>query len=436
MTERRLRFISLLLVASLALPAAAAAADWPVERGNGERWGLADFEGGATMTPLWELTDFHSGGWVGHFTGGFVVSGETAYLAGLGVRAVDLSTGAKKWQTDVAYTKQINAIAPPALTPDGTLLVPTDAGLLGLGSEGAVKWRVEGARCGAATVGADDTAYMNCDKLMAVAQDGTVRWSRAEISTAGGAEIAIARDGTLRVAYARISDDVAERGGRLAAFDPATGATTWEYRSPAGGFSFGPIVVGPDGTTYFGDPNARSTRAIDASGRDLWVTPAAERTDHPVLFWGQGGKLVVFHDGFNILVIDPKTGLRESAVLKTKKGLGDPAILLHGGVFIGRHHKEVFATGADGVRLWEAPQNGTEQIGGLAVSKGGILLYASDAGFGALRLSGDSPNTPTPTPPTPSAPADPAAPPSETPSLGAAMIALGIASAALLMRRR
>ncbi|MCP5527880.1 MAG: PQQ-binding-like beta-propeller repeat protein [Verrucomicrobiales bacterium] len=233
------------------------------------------------------------------------------------------SDGSPDW----AFTELAAPVAPPAVSPDGSVLVVNQTELVRLTPTGTVDWRrpLASGRPNPPTLGADGRIYLpHADTLWALNPDGSEEWQHAIPILPGMGPIpsALGPDNQLRYSDGRTLYRLDDRGAETWRFDLLIGegnlslgsdgslyaATskflcvafgrdgTPRYQIKIQGTSNREAVLGSEGRAFVTGPFSRHT-ALDALGAEIWhyageqVSPLTAPT--PLLADRDGGMLVV-----------------------------------------------------------------------------------------------------------------------------------------------
>ena len=193
--------------------------------------------------------------------------------------------GTLRWRYENRAKRNFGIEAPPAVAPDGTVyVVENGGGLVALDPTGAVRWRRPGwGDYGWPTpmVGPDGSIYVGGEAfgtqmkvVEALRPDGTVKWRRQDLSTAGFyTGLALSADG--KVVYRPSLD------GTIYALDTATGATVWARRVTTDTLGGSPALSG--NSILYVQGLAGAVYAVDATnGSLLWE----HQYDYPSGYWG------------------------------------------------------------------------------------------------------------------------------------------------------
>lgn len=252
---------------------AAPSGSWPELHGNAANTGYADAgppDGAVTLrwrTDL-SLPDTDSGGLSA--SSPVVRDGLVAVADSARVHALDVTTGAHRWQSDpisptdrdTIYEYEANT-ATPAIGADGTVYVGTTDGVVALdATDGQVRWRFDDlARAGAPTV-VDDTVYVAGSVTVAAlaVSDGRERWTR-QIAWDPALDPPAVGDGVV----------VVPADGATVGLDAASGDQRWRADVTAHTYA-----VVDDGTAFVGNGSG-GLHAIDlATGEIDWTFSRGE----------------------------------------------------------------------------------------------------------------------------------------------------------------
>jgi outer membrane protein assembly factor BamB len=278
--------------------------------------------------------------------GGLAAAGSSLYVTtGAGeVLALDAATGALRWRARLG-----SAISgPPTADAARVYAIGRNGSAAALdASNGRILWQIESAPraggmlgAGAAALDGAGAVYLpfSGGQIEAVGTDGATKWRAA---------VAGQRLGRAYAAFGDITGDpvlaggrlfVGTAGGRMAAFDAATGEAIWS--APEGALN-APLVVG--GSVFVVNDEARLVRMDAATGEVIWAQtmPYFEKdrprrlkaiTAHygPVL---AGGRLVVASGDGALRLFDPASGalLGQSEI---PGGAASPPALLGGALLV------------------------------------------------------------------------------------------------------
>jgi outer membrane protein assembly factor BamB len=266
----------------------------------------------------------------------------------------------------------------PALAPDGTLYVGTDAGLSAVTNNGVMasnKWTFPAGRGGAPAIALDGTIYFGSEDrhLYAVNSDGTQKWAFTfrEITPTPPA---IAHDGTLYV-----SGD-----GILYALTPA-GATKWAYTNYNNGV--GSPILGADGTVYVGSGGGGVFYAFSPSGTVKWsFNPGNGASIADSAAIGSGG--TIFFTSGRLNAITPQ-GVR-LWVTTNDFSTSSPVVGQNGTVYVEGSGHTLCAVNSGGELQWEFPGDGKRYNPPAtpAIDSAGVLYYCVSNSVLAVNAQG------------------------------------------------
>lgn len=318
----------------------------------------------ATIAKTGDREVAYVGTHAGRFVGAAVDNGELV---------LDLDLGARVW-------------ARAAQTPEGLLLVGGDDDQLRaidptkgevvwtqkLGNcEGSSKPGPEGARCdvdGGPTVAADGSIYVGADGLYKLNAKGETQWQwppdgdrRKHVFAAP----LLGPDG---------STYFGDQAGYVNAVD-ARGETRWRYHVQADVDGSG--VLGPDGTFYVGADNGR-IYAIRADGSLKWSF-VAQRDIRSAMSLGTKGQLYAtsFDKNLYALGIDGavKWVLPTGAVVHAS-----PVVDSQGRIYFGSQDDHLYAVSPKGKVLWRYELPGDIDAS-VAIAADSTLIVGCDDGF-------------------------------------------------------
>ena len=248
-----------------------------VRRDGTPAWSLA---GGPTMSPT-----IGADGAI-YFTTNTADTGQ--------VVAVEPS-GTVRWKANIGHT-----ITPVLVGADGTVYATDDSGTLTAlnGADGSVRFTRTNVSNGDWTTPAmasDGTMYMAYGNVTAMSATGNLLWQVPLQGSISG--VALGPDGTLYVPF--FGDATAGTTGGVRALDPATGATRWKVNFADDG-EWLPAVAG-DGTIY--QPGVFALYAIDKNGKLLWVFPVGDYIGGVSL--GGDGTIYVSGRDENLYALNP-----------------------------------------------------------------------------------------------------------------------------------
>jgi len=270
----------------------------------------------------------------------------------------------------------------PTIGADGAIYFTTNTAdygqVVAVEPSGTVRWKTNiGHTIAPVLVGSDGTVYATDNNRTLTALngvDGSVRFTRTNVSSGDWTTPAMASDGTMYTAY-----------GDVTAMT-ATGTLLWQV--PQQGAISG-VALGPDGTLYlpfFGDSTARTTggvRALDpATGATRWTVNFADDGEWLPAVAGDG---TIYQPGqFALYAID-KTG-KLLWVFPVGDSIGGVALGGDGTIYLSCRDENLYALNRDGSVAW------TLQVGqashGPAIGADGTLYVEGTAGLMAIGCTG------------------------------------------------
>lgn len=304
---------------------------------------------------------------------GVTVSEDTAYLAyNRHVYAIQLSNGNQKWRFPAEPDNRISFYAPPALTPDGQLIVGSyDNVLYSLNPQtGQQNWTFDQSRnrfVASPYVSEKGIFAPDADKnIYALGLDGSLLWR----STTGGPTWAQpVADADCECIYLPSMDH------HIYAFSADDGSLRWKTES-LGGAVVGTPALSEDGLLYAGT-FAKAIVAIDSEdGSMVWPAPA----DTEGWVWSgpalDGNNLYVGDLNGNFYALDAASGaIRWQLAPEQLDGpiVGTPLILADT-IYFNTEAGSLFAVSPQGAIRWSV------NIGGSLytppVAAGDIILVA------------------------------------------------------------
>lgn len=239
---------------------------------------------------------------------------------------------------EVAWTVVASTPVVPLIAADGTLYVPTAAdGLLALAPDGSTRWtapQVAVEMPDLFAIGGDGTIYAvhgeqgttDLTRLSALRPDGTLAWSsRFGTCQSGGVGVALGQD---RSIYTVVHDGAGCTSNgyvaRVVAFAP-DGSTTWSHAFATSEFPTSEgLPVGIDGNVYvaMGSPSPGgqldSVVAIRPDGTQAWRTTTRNGGDIAV---APDGTLYV-QDGTSVTALRADGSVRWQRVLQPRPASG------------------------------------------------------------------------------------------------------------------
>ena len=309
---------------------------------------------------------------------GVTVADGTAYVAaGPAVYALDAQTGTFKWAFQ-GEGKTFSAYAPPALTPDHTLIIVGDYGgeLYALRPDGTVAWKFLEAQSHyvAAPLVTNTAIYApNADgTLYALDLSGKLQWTFAAQGPLWGTPVS---DGQRLY--------LPSLGHHLYALDAATGALVWDV-DLGGSLASQPTLV--DGVLYVGTFDDAVVALQAEDGKVLWkakaqgwVWSAPAYADDMLFFGDLSGHFFALHaaDGQTVWSEAPDGPI-----------VGQPAVQ-DGVVYFTTENGTVLAFSTDGTPRWQHTLQG--ELYAAPVVDGDLLFispYKGDALVVALTREG------------------------------------------------
>jgi outer membrane protein assembly factor BamB len=300
------------------------------------------------------------------------------------------TNGSVRW----TYSANSRTLASPAVAADGTIYVPTAAGVDAVNPNGTRRWRwsagISVPFCTPA-IGADGTIYVignpNDALLIALNPNGTVRWSLYLGGTEVRSSPAIGPDGRIYVTNGQTP------GGYLYCVNP-NGTIAWRLYLDWEANST--PCFGEDGTIYVGSANYLN--AVRPDGTLLWRFP----TFYPV--WGhvsRSGNRLFFGSWDYTFRSVSTAGQSQWMVLTTNIFESGPAVDSNAVLFASRSG-DLNRYTLSGVFQWRASisvASSAPAIGAdgtiYVVGNGGITIYAITQSNGLTRwrasLSSSSP---------------------------------------------
>jgi len=285
------------------------------------------------------------------------------------------SNGLQRW---VFPAGQFNTLSPPVIAADGTIYLGAASNLLAIRQDGTLKWSfATGSQIyTAASIGADGTIFVGSDdfKLYAINPDGTKKWSYPTGNNVGTSP-AFAADGTI---YFGSSDDY------LYALNP-DGTLKWKFFALA--YVDSSPAVDSDGTIYFGagygtffavNPDGTQKWAFDTGGISGIVSSPAIAPDGTIYFGSWDHNLYALNHNGTKKWVFPTNDLIWTA----------PAIAQDGTIYIGSDDKNFYAVNPDGSLKWKfTPGNKVESSAAIG-SDGTIYFGSMDFNVYALKPDG------------------------------------------------
>ncbi|MFM8618236.1 MAG: PQQ-binding-like beta-propeller repeat protein [Opitutaceae bacterium] len=206
-------------------------------------------------------------------------------------------------------------------------------------------------------------------RLVAVAADGTVRWSILRPDGIS-ASPAVGPDGTV---YAACYD------GKLYAINPANGAIRWQY--DAGSFIVSSPAIGEDGSAYFGAGDGR-LHAVDARGVRRWTFQTGDWVESsPAL--GADGTVYFGSRDRSFYAVAPD-GREKWRFAVSGAVTASPALGADGTIYFGAADQRMYALFPDGRKRWDFFTNGDIQASPVLGADGAVYFAALDSSFYAL----------------------------------------------------
>jgi outer membrane protein assembly factor BamB len=231
-------------------------------------------------------------------------------------------SGTVRWKANIGHT-----IAPVMVGADGTVYATDNNRTLTAlnGTDGSVRFTRTNVSSGDWTTPAmasDGTMYMAYGDVTAMTATGTLLWQVPQQGAGSG--VALGPDGTLYVPF--FGDTTAGMTGGVRALDPATGATRWTVNFANDG-EWLPAVAG-DGTIY--QPGQLALYAIDKKGKLLWVFPVGDYIGGVAL--GGDGTIYVSCRDENLYALNPDGSV--AWTLQVGQAARPPAIGADGTLYV------------------------------------------------------------------------------------------------------
>jgi hypothetical protein len=275
------------------------------------------------------------------------------------------STGTRKWE--VRCTAPYSTIASaPAVSGDGTVFVQSDDAVRAFGPDGGLRWQYDlyWGRPSCPAIGDDGTVYIATnDSLLALSPQGVRRWAWYH-GEQYAADPAIAPDGTIFLA-----SEVA-----LHAVSPS-GSARWRAMLPGYSYSSKPLALGPDTTIYV----ARSDQllAFSPSGAQRWaVAPGYYGSLYGPAVGTDG---VIYTGSYNCVGAQNPDGSvlwRNTAVnAQATPALSADGLVYHAG------WPPVSCVTTSGVLRWTFEDTARSGAAGLALGPDGTIYCATGSGL-------------------------------------------------------
>jgi outer membrane protein assembly factor BamB len=294
---------------------------------------------------------------------GLATDGQTAYLAdGPSVYAVNISDGSELWRYPGSRNGKLAFYAPPAITPDGLVIVGsagTDTSLIALNpadinpdTKAPVEaWKFSGAKDHWVAA----PLVVN-NKLFAVNSDGNLYVLDLQDGQSVKNATTVKLDGRL---WSQPTSDgervfVTSLDHSVIAVDVNTYKVLWH--EDLGGAVPGSAILGADGMLYVGSLASRLERFDPATGKHqsvldaknwVWSTPSV---DGDTLYFGDV-------DG-NFYSFNTSTGKVNWNPVKPDGPITASPLIQNDHILLATESGSIFAVGKDGKVLW------TQQIGG------------------------------------------------------------------------
>lgn len=283
---------------------------------------------------------------------------------------VSHNPGFEKWRVE---TEQVQCT--PVIADDGTIY--SEGGyenlgdyLLAINDDGSMKWRYKTngwVRHASPAIADDGTIFVSSwdHKLYAVNQDGTQKW---RVNVGGiGADVTIGDDGTI---YVGTYHDFVH--GDIVAVYP-NGTIKWKYAT-VHAVQASPAIA-DDGTIYAGT-YAGYFYALYPNGTLKWEYKTGDHINGPASIAEDGTVYVGSYDGY-LYAFYPDNGTRK---WKTRIGWGtetNPSIDKDGTIYVGG--EELYAINPDGTMKWAIPLGTGHSITGSspAISADGIIIVGT-----------------------------------------------------------
>jgi outer membrane protein assembly factor BamB len=227
-------------------------------------------------------------------------------------------------------------------------------------------------------VGPDGTLYVvcadvDCEYLVALSQDGQVRWSFEAFNSNVSAP-AVGPDGSVYV----------HAGSSLYCLDPVTGHPRWSRALPLYSSSRVSIALGADGRVFAAVE--RAIAAFSAGGDSLWSRSLSG-------YWQTGP--VVRHDGSvcvavgeSLLCLEPGGDLRWARVVNTDYVAAYALACAPDGAVYFAGNEVLWAIAGDGTLKWTVPLPSDERCAGAAVGPDGAVYVGIRDSLCALNSDG------------------------------------------------
>lgn len=206
-------------------------------------------------------------------------------------------------------------------------------------------------------------------RLVAVAADGSVRWSILRPDGIS-ASPAVGADGTI---YAGCYD------GKLYAINPSNGAIRWQY--DAGAFIVSSPAIAADGTAYFGAGDGR-LHAVDARGALRWTFQTGDWVESSPALGADG--TVYFGSRDRVFYAIAPDGREKWRFASAGAITGSPALGADGTLYFGSADQRMYALFPDGRKRWDYFTNGNIQASPVLGADGAVYFAALDTSFYAL----------------------------------------------------
>jgi eukaryotic-like serine/threonine-protein kinase len=305
---------------------------------------------------------------------GFTVNQETAYLAfNQYVYAVSIPNGEFLWRFPAEPERNVSFYAPPALTPEGSLIVGSfsqggpEAKLYSLdAATGSQQWVFEEASfhyIAKPLVTTNGIYAPNADgTLYALNFNGSLRW---KFTTERSLWASPATNETCDCIY------VASMDHKLYALDAQTGALDWETQDLGGALAASP-VFGDDGVIFIGTSGSQML-ALDAeSGQQLWAYDSegwiwSDAAYHQnVLYFGD-------LDGY-LYALDAQSGSERWKIQADGAILSKP-LIWNERLFYTTEMTNIYALNLDGTPVWQ--RETSAKVYGAVVASGDTLIVAT-----------------------------------------------------------
>lgn len=307
---------------------------------------------------------------------GLVVIGDTLYLSDGQVHALDAASLTLRWQYPESKDLNNPIFIPPAVSPDGTLIVGGASKNHDLDfvapESGQLLRSFSGAQRGwvAPALVVDDMIYApNADGVLyALSADGTLQWKFESGSPLWSSPVT---DGAKL--YVTALDH------RLFALDLQTGKPVWEVTLPAAS-THAPAVDVENGRLYLGGLIEQLLAVSTADGSIVWTLDTQGRIwQTPVLKDG----VLYFGDHAGVFyALDVNTRQPIWPALQPDGAVVASPLVLDDAVIFGTATGQVYSVSLEGQVLWTATLDGNEPkiyTSPVLLPNGNIAIAAMDA---------------------------------------------------------